>query len=79
MIEISTSQKSKKQIGIFNANRILRYTNEIISGQDNQSRQSGRVTFPNSAKSSANHSVLSGNYKIVVRPVYNFFLSFDLI
>ncbi|XP_052779222.1 cilia- and flagella-associated protein 100-like [Mya arenaria] len=29
------------------------------SRQDNQSRQSGRVTFPNSAKSSSNHSVLS--------------------
>ncbi|KAL4227041.1 hypothetical protein ACF0H5_015017 [Mactra antiquata] len=29
------------------------------SRQENQSRQSGRVTFPNSAKSSSNHSVLS--------------------
>lgn len=29
------------------------------SRQDNQSRQSGRVTFPNSAKSSSNHSELS--------------------
>lgn len=31
-----------------------------FTGQDNQSRQSGRVTFPNSAKSASSQSVMSG-------------------
>ncbi|KAH3881167.1 hypothetical protein DPMN_005090 [Dreissena polymorpha] len=38
------------------------------SRQDNQSRQSGRVTFPNSAKSSSNHSVLTDDAGVTGNP-----------